>query len=519
MAATSISADEESSSASISASKKLSPNISSEPSPTASAPIEKSKPPLISSEPSNPFSMVDQDTTTMKPPQQDSGTAPVDNMFSGLNSTDNSTPLNDDYQSSSSERYTKGFPSSYIEKLDEACDAEEASAAVEDCAPAVKNYFDALSKGEEKPNADVSDTISNYLDALSSQNNRRSQARVVFPPASGPAVESYLAKLATGEVTSPPAAGVSSYLEAVSLGEADIPESAEQINAEINALMYSILETMRGPKLQALEEACDPDEPAETVMDECAPAISDYIEAVSGGDEELSPDGPQVIGNYLDEISTAAREDATELEQRTKCNEASEAVQTYLTEVSLGGVDPPAESGVSSYLEALSSGQTKLPKSGEELYMALQEPDDSYLDNLNTPRSTNVSPNGTLNDPQAPSPRSYAKAIYEECTLTDGPRESCIAAISSYLDYVALMGSSVRDLEADRVFVAYFERTANSLCGNAVREYIHEVASSGKAPSTASLWMYFNSLAGGRIRAPESGRRISINLNEFENQD
>lgn len=519
MAATSISADEESSSASISANQKLSPNVSSEPSPTASAPIEKSKPPLISSEPSNPFSKVDQDTTTMKPPQQDSGTAPVDNMFSGLKSTDNSTPLNDDYQSSSSERYTKGFPSSYIEKLDEACDAEEASAAVEDCAPAVKNYFDALSKGEEKPNADVSDTISNYLDALSSQNNRWSQARVVFPPASGPAVESYLAKLATGEVTSPPAAGVSSYLEAVSLGEADIPESAEQINAEINALMYSILETMRGPKLQALEEACDPDEPAETVMDECAPAISDYIEAVSGGDEELSPDGPQVIGNYLDEISTAAREDATELEQRTKSNEASEAVQTYLTEVSLGGVDPPAESGVSSYLEALSSGQTKLPKSGEELYMALQEPDDSYLDNLNTPRSTNVSPDGTLNDPQAPSPRSYAKAIYEECTLTDGPRESCIAAISSYLDYVALMGSSVRDLEADRVFVAYFERTANSLCGNAVREYIHEVASSGKAPSAASLWLYFNSLAGGRIRAPESGRRISINLNEFENED
>ena len=194
-------------------------------------------------------------------------------------------------------------------------------------------------------------------------------------------------------------------------------------------------------------------------------------------------------------------------------------MQTYLTEVSLGGVDPPAESGVSSYLEALSSGQTKLPKIGEELYMALQEPDDSYLDNLNTPRSTNVTPDGTLNDPQAPSPRSYAKAIYEECTLTDGPRESCIAAISSYLDYIALMGSSVRDLEADRVFVAYFERTANSLCGNAVREYIHEVASSGKAPSAASLWLYFNSLAGGRIRAPESGRRISINLNEFENED
>ena len=65
----------------------------------------------------------------------------------------------------------------------------------------------------------------------------------------------------------------------------------------------------------------------------------------------------------------------------------------------------------------------------------------------------------------------------------------------------------------------YFERTANSLCGNAVREYIHEVASSGKAPSAASLWLYFNSLAGGRIRPPESGRRISINLNEFENEE
>ena len=62
-------------------------------------------------------------------------------------------------------------------------------------------------------------------------------------------------------------------------------------------------------------------------------------------------------------------------------------------------------------------------------------------------------------------------------------------------------------------------QTVSLVQSSKLREYIHEVASSGKAPSAASLWLYFNSLAGGRIRAPESGRRISINLNEFENED
>lgn len=96
---------------------------------------------------------------------------------------------------------------------------------------------------------------------------------------------------------------MSSYLDAVSSGATDTPKSAEDMDAEINALMYSILETMRGPKLQALEEACDADEVTENDIDECAPAISDYIEAISGGEEELSSDAPEVIGGYLDKLS------------------------------------------------------------------------------------------------------------------------------------------------------------------------------------------------------------------------
>ena len=97
-------------------------------------------------------------------------------------------------------------------------------------------------------------------------------------------------------------------------------------------------------------------------------------------------------------------------------------------------------------------------------------------------------------------------------------RESCVAAISSYLDFVALMGSSVREDEADKAIVEFFEKTTKIYCGNAVLDYIGEVASSGKAPSAASSLLYFNSLANGRIKAPESGRYILINLNEFENE-
>ena len=493
MAATSVSRDEDASTSTTPVPAKPenpTPTGSSPPKqmPKISPPVAKSPPPLISSKPMNPFSIPESKSTDLKE-EGNKKVSRVTNTFPSLKPKESAKGLNDDYQSSSSEKYQKGFAPSYIDKLDEACDAEEASTSVDDCAPAVKAYFDIVSKGEEKPSAEASDTISNYLDALSSRNKERSQARVVFPPQSGPAVESYLAKLATGEVKSPPSEGVTSYLDAVSSGARDTPQSAEQMNAEINALMYSILETMRGPKLQALEEACDADEVTEEDIEECAPAISDYIEAISEGEEELSSDAPEVIGGYLDKLSTGA----TGVErQGASASEVSGAVQSYLNEVSTGGIGPPPGSGVSSYLEALSSGDTTLPTSGEEIYTALDRPI---------------------------APRSYAKAICDECTFAMGEaRESCVAAISSYLDFVALMGSSVREDEADKAIVEFFEKTTKIYCGNAVLDYIGEVASSGKAPSAASLLLYFNSLANGRIKAPESGRYILINLNEFENE-
>ena len=498
MAATSVSRDEDANTSTppVPTKPRRDPmptdNSPPKPTPKISTPVTKSRPPLISSKPTNPFSIRDPKSADFKE-EGNEKVSGVTNTFPSLKPKESTKPLNDDYQSSSSEKYQKGFAPSYIDKLDEACDAGEASASVDDCAPAVKEYFDSVSKGEEKPSAEASDTISNYLDALSSRNKERDQARVVFPPQSGPAVESYLAKLATGEVKSPPSEGVSSYLDAVSSGATDTPKSSEDINAEINALMYSILETMRGPKLQALEEACDADEVTENDIDECAPAISDYIEAISGGEEELSSDAPEVIGDYLDKLSAENTSTNEGGRQGASASEVSGAVQSYLNEVSTGGIGPPPGYGVSSYLEALSSGETTLPSSGEEIYTALGRP--------SAPR------------------RLYAKAICEECTFVGGEtRESCVAAISSYLDYVALMGSSVREHEADNAIVDFFEKTTRSFCGNAVLDYIGEVASSGKAPSAGSLLLYVNSLVSGRIKTPESGRYILLNLIEFENE-
>lgn len=491
MAATSVSRDEDASTVTppVPAKPENPTPTGTSPSkqmPKASPPVAKSPPPLISSKPTNPFPIPESKSTDLKE-EGNKKVSRVTNTFPSLKPKESAEGLNDDYQSSSSEKYQKGFASI----LDEACDAEEVSASVEDCAPAVKEYFDSVSKGEEKPSAEASDTISNYLDALSSRNKEQSQARVVFPPQSGPAVESYLAKLATGEVKSPPSEGVSSYLDAVSSGATDTPKSAEEMNAEINALMYSILETMRGPKFQALEEACDADEVIDNEIEECAPAISDYIEAISIGEEELSSDAPEVIGGYLDKLSAENTSTNEGGRQGASTSEVSGAVQSYLNEVSTGGIGPPPGSGVSSYLEALSSGETTLPTSGEEIYTALDGPS---------------------------APRSYAKAICDECTFVVGETpESCVAAISAYLDYVALMGSSVRENEADDSIVEFFEKTTRSFCGNAVLDYIGEVASSGKAPSAGSLLLYLNSLANG-IKAPESGRYISINLNEFENE-
>lgn len=498
MAATSVSQDEDAitSTPPVPAKPRRDPTPTddspSKPTPKISTPVTKSRPPLISSKPTNPFSTRDPKSADFKE-ERNEKVSGVTNTFPSLKPRETAKALDDDYQSSSSEKYQKGFAPSYIDKLDEACDAGEASASVDDCAPAVKEYFDSVSKGEEKPSAEASDTISNYLDALSSRNKERGHARVVFPPQSGPAVESYLAKLATGEVKSPPSEGVSSYLDAVSSGATDTPKSAEDINAEINALMYSILETMRGPKLQALEGACDADEVTESDIDECAPAISDYIEAISRGEEELSSHAPEVIGGYLDKLSAENTSTNEGGRQGASTSEVSGAVQSYLNEVSTGGIGPPPGSGVSSYLEALSSGETTLPSSGEEIYTALDRP--------GAPR------------------RSYAKAICEECTFVGGEtRESCVAAISSYLDYVALMGSSVREHEADNAIVEFFEKTTRGCCGNAVLDYIGEVASSGKAPSAGSLLLYVNSLVSGRIKTPESGRYILLNLIEFENE-
>ena len=498
VAATSVSRDEEASTSSAppvpAKPEDPTPTDSSpsKPTPKVSPPVAKSRPPLISSTPANPFSTSEPKSTDSKE-EGNQKFSEVTNTFSSLKPKESVEPLNDDYQSSSSEKYQKGFAPSYIDKLDEACDAGEASASVDDCAPAVKEYFDSVSKGEEEPSAEASDTISNYLDALSSRNKEQSQARVVFPPQSGPAVESYLAKLATGEVKSPPSEGVSSYLDAVSSGATDTPKSADEMNAEINALMYSILETMRGPKLQALEEACDADEVTENDIEECAPAISDYIEAISEGEEELSSDAPPLIGSYLDKLSANTSTNEGGRQQGVSGSDVSGAVQSYLNEVSTGGIGPPPGSGVSSYLEALSSGETTLPTSGKDIYTALDGP--------SVPRS------------------SYAKTICDECIFVGGEtRESCVAAISGYLDYVALMGNSVRENEADKSIVEFFEKTTRSFCGNAVMDYIGEVASSGKAPSAGSLLLYFNSLADGRITAPESGGYILYNLAEFENE-
>lgn len=421
---------------------------------------------------------------------------------------------------SPSSNYKTGFPDSYLDKVDEACDPDEAAAAVEDCAPAVKEYFDAVSKGAESPAPEGSKVIAGYIDALSSDKVRR-QARVISPSSSGPAVESYLTRLSTGEVKPPPSSKVNSYLSSISTGEVPAPTTVD----EINAMMYSILETMKPPKLQTLEEVCDPDEPKEVVED-CGEAVKEYLDAVSEGSEDVEPEAPAVIGSYIDALSSSNENVAPDKGRDASPATSRPAVESYLTELSTGSLRPPPSTGVTSYLDAVSSGKTSTPKSAKDIDSMMGSPPPasranlpatggSYLDSIgqgSRAPATGISSSALVSpSPTTKAPRSYSDAICQEC-YNDAPSESCVAAISSYLDALA-MGAVEQDRDANNAIVSHLESLAGTSCRSAVLEYLDEMTSAEKPPSAAALLSYLEGLANRRISPPTTSSSMSLYLN------
>jgi len=421
---------------------------------------------------------------------------------------------------STSSKYRTGFPESYLDKVDEACDPDEAAAVVEDCAPAVKEYFDAVSKGTESPAPEGSKVIAGYIDALSSDKVRR-QARVISPSSSGPAVESYLTQLSTGEVRPPPSSTVKSYLSSISSGEVHVPRTVN----DINTMMYSILETMKPPKLQTIEEVCDPDEP-KTAVEDCGEAVKDYLDAVSEGSEDVEPEAPAVIGSYIDALSSSNENVAPGKGRDASPATSRPAVASYLTELSTGSLRPPPSTGVTSYLDAVSSGETSIPKSATDINSMMGSPPPAgrtnlpatggaYLDaigQVSRAPETGISSTTLVYPSQATkAPRSYSDTICQECNI-DAPSESCVAAISSYLDALA-MGAVEQDREANSAIASHIELLTGTSCRSAVLDYLDEMTSAEKPPSAAALLSYLEGLANRRISPPTTSSPMSLYLN------
>ena len=115
----------------------------------------------------------------------------------------------------------------------------------------------------------------------------------------------------------------------------------------------------------ALEEFCQPQTAGTTPSEDCAQAISGYIDAVGAGAAEPSPQVGAGIGSYLDSIAPAST---------PKAGNSGAAVAGYLDSVAAGAASPPSAPAVKSYLDDVSAGAVTTPSTSGSIM--------SYLDTL-----------------------------------------------------------------------------------------------------------------------------------------
>ena len=115
----------------------------------------------------------------------------------------------------------------------------------------------------------------------------------------------------------------------------------------------------------ALEEYCQPQAAGTARSEDCAQAISGYIDAVGAGAAEPSPQVGAGIGTYLDSIAPAST---------PKAGNSGAAVAGYLDSVAAGAASPPSAPAVKSYLDDVSAGAVTTPSTSGSIM--------SYLDTL-----------------------------------------------------------------------------------------------------------------------------------------
>lgn len=115
----------------------------------------------------------------------------------------------------------------------------------------------------------------------------------------------------------------------------------------------------------ALEEFCQPQTAGTAPSEDCAQAISGYIDAVGAGAAEPSPQVGAGIGSYLDSIAPAST---------PKAGNSGAAVAGYLDSVAAGAASPPSAPAVKSYLDDVYAGAVTTPSTSGSIM--------SYLDTL-----------------------------------------------------------------------------------------------------------------------------------------
>ena len=115
----------------------------------------------------------------------------------------------------------------------------------------------------------------------------------------------------------------------------------------------------------ALNEYCQPQAAGTAPSDDCAEAITGYLDAVGAGAAEPSPQIGAGIGSYLESIAPATAPTA---------GNSGAAVSGYLDSVAAGAASPPSAPAVKSYLEDVSAGAVTTPSTSGSIM--------SYLDTL-----------------------------------------------------------------------------------------------------------------------------------------
>ena len=303
-----------------------------------------------------------------------------------------------------------GVPSYLDSALSEACDANRST---QDCVPAIGSYLDALSSGAAVPTTVGATAITGYLDSISG-GAATSTGGAGIPSyhdaldgaspggeSSGPAVVRYLSALADGSVEAPSVPDIKNYLDALSSGGiappsseghfeifgvkassegsgmpayhdalaggvgsgsggAGIPSYLDTISevcapsykdsAEVAEACDAIVDGVPNYLDSTVSEVCDGDAPTK----ECAPALTNYLDALSSGAAVPTSLGAAAITSYLDSISGGA---AT--------SSGGGGMATYHdalgggAAVSTGGASTAA--AVVRYLHALSDGSIDAP--------------------------------------------------------------------------------------------------------------------------------------------------------------